>query len=99
MIEYHLLKNTVINKIVPDFMDTLYSTVCYYIHVCNRQLQYKCLAVGVTFPGMHYYYFQEKYLKEHIKVKGKVNNLGTSVTVESTKHRVSVSTEVSFTKK
>ena len=41
----------------------------------------------------------EKYMKERIKVNGKVNNLGNLVSVESTKHKITVNAEIPFSKK
>lgn len=41
---------------------------------------------------------QEKYLVEHIKVNGKVNNLGNNVTLERQKMKVIVNSDVHFSK-
>lgn len=47
-----------------------------------------------------YFHFskQEKYLVEHIKVNGKVNNLGNNVTLERQKMKVIVNSDVHFSK-
>ncbi|XP_063238536.1 large ribosomal subunit protein eL22-like isoform X2 [Bacillus rossius redtenbacheri] len=41
----------------------------------------------------------EKYLKERLKVNGKTNNLGTAVTLERAKGRLSVNASVPFSKR
>merc|ERR1712032_871183 len=41
----------------------------------------------------------EQFLKEHIKVNGKVNNLGSAVGVEGVKNQVQVSSNVKFSKR
>lgn len=43
-------------------------------------------------------HLQEKYLTEHIKVNGKVNNLGNNVALECQKSKVVVSSNVHFSK-
>ena len=42
---------------------------------------------------------QETYLKERIKVNGKTGNLGTAVTVERTKAKVQVTSDIPFSKR
>lgn len=42
---------------------------------------------------------QEKYLQERFKVGGKVNNLGTNVTMEREKDKVVVNADVHFSKR
>lgn len=44
------------------------------------------------------FFSQEKYLQEHIKVNGKVNNLGNNVSFERQKMKVWVSSDVHFSK-
>merc|ERR1712141_171451 len=39
------------------------------------------------------------YLKDHIKVEGKVGNLGKNVTVENSKNKMTVSSEIPFSKR
>merc|ERR1739840_44610 len=41
----------------------------------------------------------EQFLKEHIKVNGKVNNLGTSVGVEGAKNSIMVSANINLSKR
>merc|ERR1712176_902767 len=41
----------------------------------------------------------EQFLKEHIKVNGKVNNLGSAVSVEGAKNKVVISAEIQFSKR
>merc|ERR1711872_148366 len=41
----------------------------------------------------------EQFMKEHIKVNGKVNNLGNAVSVEGAKNKVVISAEVQFSKR
>merc|ERR1711981_1367290 len=40
-----------------------------------------------------------QYLKEHIKVEGKIGNLGSNVVVENTKNKLSVSSEIPLSKR
>jgi len=42
---------------------------------------------------------QEKYLHERIKVNGKTNNLGNAVTIERTKTKLVINSEVPFSKR
>lgn len=44
------------------------------------------------------FFLQEKYLLAHIKVNGKVNNLGKNVTIERQKNTVTVNSDVHFSK-
>lgn len=41
----------------------------------------------------------EQYLREHIKVNGKVNNLGSAVGVEGAKNKVLISADIEFSKR
>lgn len=42
---------------------------------------------------------QEKYLHERIKVNGKTNNLGNAVTIERNKTKITVISDVPFSKR
>jgi len=42
---------------------------------------------------------KEKYLHERIKVNGKTGNLGNNVVIEKNKARITVSTDVPFSKR
>lgn len=44
-------------------------------------------------------FLQEKYLQERFKVNGKVNNLGSNVTMEREKEKVVVNSDVHFSKR
>merc|ERR1711874_158076 len=41
----------------------------------------------------------EQYLKEHIKVNGKVNNLGSAVGIEGAKNQLHISSTIPFSKR
>merc|ERR1712119_1735 len=41
----------------------------------------------------------EQFLKEHIKVNGKVNNLGTAVGIEGAKNQLHISSTIPFSKR
>lgn len=43
--------------------------------------------------------FQEKYLQEKIKVGGKTNNFGNSVVLERNKMKLSINSDVDFSKR
>lgn len=43
--------------------------------------------------------FQEKYLHERIKVNGKTGNLGNNVTIEKNKAKITISTDLPFSKR
>merc|ERR1712061_653225 len=40
-----------------------------------------------------------QYLKEHVKVDGKVGNLGKNVVIENTKNKLTVTSEIAFSKR
>merc|ERR1711997_503390 len=40
-----------------------------------------------------------QYLKEHIKIEGKIGNLGSNVSVENSKSKLTVSSEIPFSKR
>lgn len=42
---------------------------------------------------------QEKYLHDRIKINGKTNNLGNSVTIERNKTKITVTSDIAFSKR
>lgn len=42
---------------------------------------------------------QEKFLQERIKVNGKTNNLGTAVSIERVKSKITITSEIPFSKR
>lgn len=44
-------------------------------------------------------FFQEKYLQEKIKVSGKTNNFGNNVVLERNKMKLSVNSDIDFSKR
>lgn len=45
------------------------------------------------------YVLQEKYLHERIKVNGKTNNLGNAVSIERNKTKITVTSDIPFSKR
>lgn len=43
--------------------------------------------------------FQEKYLQERIKVNGKTNNFSNNVSIERNKMKLSVNSDIDFSKR
>lgn len=42
---------------------------------------------------------QEKYLHDRIKINGKTNNLGNNVTIERNKTKITVTSDIAFSKR
>lgn len=51
------------------------------------------------FNTLQVFDLQEKYLQERIKVSGKTNNFGNNVTIERNKMKLSVNSDIDFSKR
>ncbi len=59
-----------------------------------------CRHLNVLHKYFNYYLNpKETYLKERIKVNGKTQNLGNLVTVERTKSKITVTSDIPFSKR
>lgn len=52
-----------------------------------------------TFPKCHIFVFQEQFLHERIKVGGKTNNFGSDVSIDRQKNKITVVSEIPFSKR
>ena len=52
-----------------------------------------------TFPKCHFFVFQEQFLHERIKVGGKTNNFGSDVSIDRQKNKITVVSEIPFSKR
>lgn len=52
-----------------------------------------------VFNPLQIFDLQEKYLQERIKVSGKTNNFGNNVTIERNKMKLSVNSDIDFSKR
>lgn len=58
-----------------------------------------CVFDEENFNTLQFFDLQEKYLQERIKVNGKTNNFGNNVTIERNKMKLSVNSDVDFSKR
>lgn len=72
--------------------------VADFVSICNYTLLLKQADWLLLMKFRMSLFQQEKYLLEHIKVNGKVNNLGNNVTLERQKMKVVVNSDVHFSK-
>lgn len=52
-----------------------------------------------TFPKCQIFVFQEQFLHERIKVGGKTNNFGSDVSIDRQKNKITVVSEIPFSKR